>query len=53
MGGDLRGSCRANHRGARIFGLQLELGYVTFAIGVSVLGNLIAILVFPKTNVSA
>ena len=34
----------------RIFGLQLELGLCYFAIGVSVIGNLIAILVFPENK---
>ena len=31
----------------RFFGLQLELGLCYLAVGVSVIGNLIAIFVFP------
>ncbi|SFS84019.1 two-component system, sensor histidine kinase RegB [Sulfitobacter marinus] len=34
----------------RLFGLQLELGLCYFAIGVSVVGNLIAIFVFPENK---
>lgn len=34
----------------RIFGLQLELGLCYLAIGVSIIGNLIAILVFPENK---
>ncbi|MGJ8627173.1 MAG: sensor histidine kinase RegB [Sulfitobacter sp.] len=33
-----------------VYGLQLELGLCYFAIGVSVIGNLIAILVFPENK---
>lgn len=34
----------------RIFGLQLELGLCYLAIGVSIIGNLVAILVFPENK---
>ena len=34
----------------RIFGLQLELGLCYLAIGVSLIGNLVAILVFPENK---
>lgn len=34
----------------RIFGLQLELGLCYLAIGVSVVGNLVAIFVFPENK---
>lgn len=34
----------------RIFGLHLELGLCYLAIGVSVIGNLVAILVFPENK---
>jgi two-component system, sensor histidine kinase RegB len=34
----------------RLFGLQLELGLCYFAVGVSVVGNLVAIFVFPENK---
>tara|TARA_B110000908_G_C10226599_1_gene438281 strand:+ start:505 stop:1902 length:1398 start_codon:yes stop_codon:yes gene_type:complete len=36
--------------GQHVYGLQLELGLCYFAVGVSVIGNLIAIFVFPENK---
>ena len=39
--------------GQHVYGLQLELGLCYLAVGVSVIGNLVAIFVFPENKCMA